>query len=269
MSVHCIALDLYSGDRVDDFAAGKAAGVQLIIHKATEGQSWTDPTYLSRRAAARAAGLLWAAYHFGTGAPVQAQVDRFLGAVLPDDDPTLRLVLDWELGSMSATDAKTFLAAVDARTGKRTILYSFLSFLTGQLGSVADREFASHPLWLAAWRDSAEAPAPQASWSRPLLWQYAADGEGGYPRSVAGIPGNALGQIDCNTAPGVSPETFRAAWLGDYAAPAHPHDWAWSQAQLKALGLYTDTIDGDPGANTERAVAAFIEKYAPQPGVQP
>lgn len=259
------AVDLYAGDRVDDFAAAKAAGVELIIHKASEGQSWRDPAYTLRRASARAAGLLWAAYHFGTGAPVAAQVDFFLGQVLPDDDPTLRLVLDWELGSMSVEAAKAFLAAVDARTGRRTVLYSFASFLTGRLGNTIDRELGAHPLWLAAWRDSTQPPAPQASWPDLILWQYAADHAGGYPRTVAGIPGDAAGAIDLNTVPGLSAAQFRTAWLAGFAVaptPAEPmHDWAWVQSQLAAAGLYRKKIDGDAGPATEAAVAAFIEAH--------
>jgi lysozyme len=264
------AVDLFSGDRVEDFARAKAAGVELVIHKASEGQSWDDPKYAVRRASARAAGLLFAAYHFGTGAPVAAQVDKFLSIVLPDEDPTLRLVLDWEVASMSVDAAKAFLAAVDARTGKRTILYSFAAFLTGRLGTTRDAELGAHPLWLAAWRDSAVAPTPQASWDRVLLWQYAADHAGGWPRTVDGIPGDAAGALDLNTMPGLTASEFRSAWLAGTPAPAAapatptpepPHDWASSQAHLRARGFYDGVIDGNPGPKTERAVAAFIAAH--------
>lgn len=46
--------------------------------------------------------------------------------------------------------------------------------------------------------------------------------------------------------------------------PPAAHDWAWVQAQLQSVGLYTgpgDTIDGDPGHDTEAAVAIIVEKY--------
>ena len=104
-------------------------------------------------------------------------------------------------------------------------------------------------------------------WTAPLLWQYAADGQGGFPRSVPGIPGNALGQLDCNTAPGMSVEQFRAAWLGDFSAAEHPHDWSWIQAQLAEEGVYSGKIDGDPGPKTEAAVASFVQanRAAPRP----
>lgn len=266
-SVKCVAVDLYSGDRVDDFSAAKDAGVELVILKASEGRTRRDATYQARRDAARKAGLLVAAYHFSYAGNVDAQVANFLAATSGDDDPELRFVLDWEDYAdswLSVAEARAFLAAVDAATGKRTVIYASDSFLKERLGAARDGEFASHPLWVAAYRNSALPPTPQASWPAPILWQYTDGTAGGFPRTIAGIPGNSIGQVDLNAAPGMTAEAFRAAWLGDTAAPAHPHDWSWSQAQLKALGLYTDTVDGDPGHNTEVAVAAFIEKYSPQ-----
>lgn len=265
----CLAVDLYSGDRVTDFAAVRAAGVQLVILKASEGRTIRDRSYIERRDRARAAGLQVAAYHFSTVADVQAQIENFLGAVLPDADPTLRLVLDWEdyQGSfLSVENARTFLRALDERTGRRTVIYASASFLEERLGNARDAELGSHPLWIAAYRDSAMPPKPQASWTAPILWQYSGDGVGGWPRTIPGIPGNDAGAIDLNSSPGMTPDQFRAAWLGDTAAADHPHDWAWCQAQLSALGLYTGRIDDDPGPKTEAAVAAFIEKYRPAQG---
>lgn len=262
-TVDLVAIDLYSGDRVSDWAAVKAAGVDLVIHKATEGSTYRDPTYHSRRAATRSAGLLWAGYHFATGAPVVSQIENFLGAVYPDNDPTLRLILDWESGALGVAAAKAFLAAVDARTGKRTIVYSYLAFLNNKLGAGPDRDFGSHPLWLAAYRNATTPPVPQASWPSVLLWQYSDGKSGAYPRRVAGIPGNALGEVDCNTAPGMTREQFRAAWLGDFTAPEHPRDWAWVQARLNALGASPQlVVDNQPGNNTAAAVAAFIEEHS-------
>lgn len=262
MTVTPIAVDLYSGDRVDDFAAAKAAGLRLIIHKATEGSTWRDPTFLARRTAAKAAGLLWASYAFGNGSPVQDQVDNFLGFV-GDSDPNDRFVLDWEVGTMTSDAAKAWLAAVDEKTGKRTVLYSFASFLTSNLGNTRDADFSSHPLWLAAWRDSDNPPTPQASWSAPILWQYEADGEGGNPKTIPGIPGNALGQVDLNCAVGMPPDQFVAAWLGNYQSVDHPHDSAWIQSRLNALGANPPlTVDGDLGPKSVAAIAAFIEAHS-------
>ena len=52
---------------MSSFETVKAAGIAGIIHKATQGLSFQDPTYHDRRTQALAAGLLWGAYHFGEG----------------------------------------------------------------------------------------------------------------------------------------------------------------------------------------------------------
>lgn len=41
-------------------------------------------------------------------------------------------------------------------------------------------------------------------------------------------------------------------------AAAPVKDWKWSQEKLKAAGFYGAAVDGDPGPQTEKAVAAFI-----------
>lgn len=262
-----VAVDLYEGDKVDDFAAARAAGIELAVLKASEGRTGRDTTYQTRRDAARKAGLLVAAYHFSYAGNVAAQVANFLAATAGDSDPGLRHVLDWEDYAdswLSIDDARIFLSAVDEATGKRTVLYASASFLTERLGAARDGEFASHPLWIAAYRDSALPPTPQVSWAAPILWQFTDGTAGGFPRAVPGIPGNDLGQLDINAAPGMTPDGFRAAWLGDYAAPAHPHDSAWIQARLNALGASPPlTVDGDLGPQSIAAIAAYIERTNP------
>src|SRR5262249_9174924 len=76
--------DLFHGDRVTSFAQARAAGVVGVIHKATTGQSGKDKLYNTRRADALNAGLLWGAYHWGTAAPVDKQLDNFLNTANPD-----------------------------------------------------------------------------------------------------------------------------------------------------------------------------------------
>lgn len=78
-----VVIDIYHGNAVDSFAQARAAGVLGIIHKATTGQTGKDKAYTDRRRDAEAAGLLWGAYHWGTNAPVAAQVDNFLMKAQP------------------------------------------------------------------------------------------------------------------------------------------------------------------------------------------
>ncbi len=200
-----LAIDIYSGNTVVDFAAVYAAGIRLVIHKASEGITIVDRKYAERRQQAKDAGLLWGAYHFGRGSDVDAQVANFLSVVNPD--PETRLVLDWEVPDMTPEMARRFVQEVDVRNPQPTILYSYVSFLTEQLGQKIDPILGARPLWLAAYRKTP--PIPQPSWATWLLWQYTDGQVGGDPKGVPGITGD----VDCNAFDGTEAE-LRAAWLG-------------------------------------------------------
>lgn len=267
------AIDLYQDDAVLDFKAVYASGIRLVIHKASEGATWRDAKYADRRKAATAAGLMWAAYHFGRGGDVSAQVANFLSAADPDD--TTRLILDWEVTDMSTDAARTFLSAIDAETGRPTILYSYQSFLRDQFEATADPFFGAHPLWLAAY--TVKPPVPQASWSKFLLWQYTDGVSGPEPHAVPGTSG----EIDCNHFEGTAAD-LKAAWLADATRPVTPtpDPWdlpaflsahvaqlgkpgadpmtLWAQIQLNVAGTSGPIPeDGFTGPQTSNAVRAF------------
>ena len=66
MSINAVIdVSHHNGTRLD-FAKAKADGILGVIHKASQGQANVDPMYRSNRNRARAAGLLWGAYHFAT-----------------------------------------------------------------------------------------------------------------------------------------------------------------------------------------------------------
>src|SRR3979409_2001802 len=73
---------------VTDFRQVRQSNILGVIHKATEGGDYADATCAARRPQAEAAGLLWGAYHFGTG---QMSGDRQGGLLLfgcPPGPPT-------------------------------------------------------------------------------------------------------------------------------------------------------------------------------------
>lgn len=71
------------------------------------------------------------------------------------------------------------------------------------------------------------------------------------------INGGLIGIVDCRTWLAKAKAIFVAA----PADATEPHDWRWTQTQLRARGIYTGVIDGDPGPKTEAAVAAFIAAH--------
>src|SRR5215467_9680166 len=59
-------IDISHNVTVSDFQSVRRSNILAVIHKATEGGDWLDPSYAIRRRQAESAGLLWGAYHFGT-----------------------------------------------------------------------------------------------------------------------------------------------------------------------------------------------------------
>jgi len=62
-----VIVDLSHWNQSVDFKLAKEDGILGVIHKATQGLQYVDPTYEERQKAAEEVNLLWGAYHFGTG----------------------------------------------------------------------------------------------------------------------------------------------------------------------------------------------------------
>ncbi len=181
-----VVVDLSHNNGSVDFAKIKAAGVLGVIHKATQGISYTDPKYLSRKQQALDVGLMWGAYHFGTGDDGQQQAQYFLKAVNPG--PKDLLVLDFEENtsgkSLTLADAEKFVTYINQITGTWPGLYSGVSYLTSILGSVKNPTLANCWLWLARYGKEPVAPITWANW---MLWQYTDGINGDEPHTLDGV----------------------------------------------------------------------------------
>src|SRR5216684_8317929 len=115
-----VVIDLSHHQEAVDFEQIKDAGVVGVIHKATQGLTYTDAKYAERRDEALSKGLLWGAYHFGVGADGSDQAAFFLDTIEPDR-ATL-LVLDYEPNltgpTMSLDQAREFVEHVADATGR-------------------------------------------------------------------------------------------------------------------------------------------------------
>ena len=189
-------VDIYHNDTVTSFQQAADSGLWGIIHKATTGATGTDPEYANRRKPALDAGLLWGAYHWGTNADVSAQVENFLDTAQPDE--TTLVALDFEEtegNQMTLDQARQFLTGVAAALGRKPVLYCGGLFKS-EMGNTVDPFFGSHRLWLAQYGPN---PVAQASWNTYWLWQYTDSLTGLGPNKVNGIPGDANGNLDCNS----------------------------------------------------------------------
>jgi lysozyme len=188
-------IDLSRFVTVTDFRAVRQSNILGVIHKATEGGDYVDPTCNTRRPQAEAAGLLWGTYHFGTGQMSGARQAAFYLSVSRPGPRTL-LSLDVEMNenrpanSMRLDQAEEFVQAVADATGRLPVVYIHPTWANGDPLPNSNRSFGARvtpasilarcPLWVADYHDSPEVPVGWAAtgWK---LWQYAGDESAGRP----------------------------------------------------------------------------------------
>jgi len=199
-----VVIDISHHNGAIDLSNAQQAGIVGIIHKATQGSSYSDPTFQGHFQQAQALGLLWGAYHFGNGDDGVSQADFFLKTVQPNGETIL--VLDFESNTagstMSLQEARDFVAHIQAVTGIWPGLYGG-SYLKEQLGSTTDPILQNCWLWLAQYGPT---PVLPPGWTNWTLWQY--------------TDGHIV--TDPNPIPGISPcdrdffidtqETLEAKW---------------------------------------------------------
>jgi lysozyme len=205
-------IDLSHFNQHPDFEQAKGDGILGVFHKATQGTRYFDPTYIAHRNAAQAAGLLWGAYHFGTGADGVEQAEFFLQKVAPAQD--VLLVLDFEFNpqgpTMTLEEARAFVTHIQSVTGRYPGLYAG-AYLKEKLGTQNDPVLANCWFWLSQFGPTAVVPPNWPAWT---MWQYTDGGQGVDPQPVAGI-----GRCDRDRFNGTA-EDLRRHWIPTAAAAA-------------------------------------------------
>lgn len=177
-----VIIDLSHYNEVTSFQEVQQSGIVGVIHKATEGTNWSDPTYASRKQQALGAGLWWGAYHFGVNEDGAAQAQYFLSIVNPG--PQDLLALDFEenpSSQMTIAQAEQFVTEVYKSTGRYPGFYSD-SLAGSLLGSSPNSILTNCWFWRAEYGGSA--PSVPNTWSTWTMWQYTESG------SVPGIGGD-------------------------------------------------------------------------------
>lgn len=179
-----IDLSHHNGARLR-FDKAKDDGIVGVIQKATQGESYVDPTFRKNRSAALDAELLFGAYHFGTGSDGVSQAEYFLETVEPDHKTVV--VLDFEDdptgGSMTLEEARAFVVHIHAKLGRWPGFYSGHT-IKRALGASVDPVLKNCWFWLAQYGPTAVVPPCWPTWT---LWQYTDGGLGPTPHSVNGI----------------------------------------------------------------------------------
>ncbi|MGZ5433017.1 MAG: glycoside hydrolase family 25 protein [Thermoanaerobaculia bacterium] len=171
-----------------DWTKVRAAGIQGVIHKATQGTTHVDSTFATARKDVPASGLLWGAYHFGTGDTSGTnQAQFFLDTVKPDAHTLC--AIDFESNPtgtpMTLAEMLDWIAAVEKATGRAPVVYGGKSLLFGDIASSPEPALAKCPLWIAQYTSAAAPSAiPPQVWKTWTLWQYTESG------TVDGITGH-------------------------------------------------------------------------------
>ncbi len=212
-TVNPLVVDLSHWDPAQDYEAVMAAGIVGVIYKATEGASYTDPTYVGQQQAAKAVGLKWGAYHFADSSNVDKQIENFLRFACPDPDELF--CLDWEDNggdTMSLDDVKVWIDEVERALSRRgeCVLYGGNTI---KENANADPMLTQRRLWLCQYGNEAVLPD---GWDKFWLWQFTDGNYGPKPHSIPGI-----GPCDINSYEGDA-EQLVLEWASGQEQPEPP-----------------------------------------------
>lgn len=177
-------IDVSSWQGSVDWQAQRRAGKKFAYVKASEGTTYTSPTFASQYNGAYNAGLIRGAYHFALpdSSSGGTQAAHFLasGGRWSNDGKTLPGVLDMEWNPYGATCygktkgemrhwMKSFLAHYKNRVGRYPVIYTNTNWWSQCVGY--DYSFGSKsPLWIARYGSSRGSLPP--GWNTHTFWQY-------------------------------------------------------------------------------------------------
>jgi lysozyme len=208
MIFNCSVVDISHHNGAVDLSHALSRGVIGILHKATQGLSYPDPMYKTNLDQSRQNGLMWGAYHFGTGEDGVTQADAFLSFVQPN--PRTLIALDLEANpqgvSMNLEDARAFVVHIQSVTGIWPGIYGGY-YLKQLLGSTTDPSLRNCWFWLSQYGPTAVVPPNWPTWT---LWQYTDGAIGPNPNPIPGI-----GHCDQNCYNG-TPDQLRQKWANGF-----------------------------------------------------
>lgn len=179
LPIQGVDLSRYQGDV--DFARLRGAGVHFAFIKATEGVDYVDPNFARNWAAAKAAGMPRAAYHFMFWCRPASAQEAWFEKNVPNDPDALPPILDVEWNNhsqlcpqkISAEDAYAkvvmMLQLMERHTGKLPVIYTDIAFHRDVL--------AGHNLPNTFWlRSVAAEPDDRYDGDSYSFWQWTTTG---------------------------------------------------------------------------------------------
>lgn len=182
---------IYRGIDVSEFqgtinySAVRAAGIDVVYIRSSEGTNFIDPYFKTNYENAKANGLKVGFYHYVTARSTELAVQEadFFASVIEGTSPDCKLAMDFEyFGGLSNEEVNqislAFLTRLEEVTRKEVVVYSDAY----NAGNVFDSTISNYPLWVADYFVSE--PAPNNNWSVWVGFQYSDVG------NIPGINGN-------------------------------------------------------------------------------
>ena len=175
-----LGFDMSHYQTISSWSSVYSGGRQFVFVKATEGATYTDPTFASNMSGATGAGVIAGAYHYAhpDSNTATTEANKFLGVASSYIGAGyLKPVLDIEEGSLTKSAMSTWVNSwcntVLNATGVRPIVYSYPDFATNKL----DSSVTQWSPWMASYNSQSPqtgAPNSTAPWSGWSFWQYSA-----------------------------------------------------------------------------------------------
>ena len=207
-------IDVSYWDAGIDWPKVRATGQRFVFVKATEGNTYQDPTYDDNWFGAKSAGLLRGAYHFfHCNIDPKKQADNFINYVKSfNDNGELAPVLDLETHDNVKKEkiipaVKTYLDLIEAAFGKKPIIYSgyfFLQDYLSEAGGGPPMWAKDYPLWIAQYPNQytpGMSPLLPRGWFKWTIWQY----------SEKGVINGINADVDLNLFNGTLEELYKFA----------------------------------------------------------
>jgi lysozyme len=207
MSNPLVIVDLSHHNPEPDWEKLQAGGVIGVILKATEGTSYIDPTFGSRRQMAKQAGLACASYHFLKRGNARGQMMHYLDVVGPV--PGERVIIDYEASGLTLNELEDAVEALARQPLNLQITVYSGHLIKDQLGSdknVLLSDFTS--LWIAQYGTTVKWPT--GTWPVWSLWQFT---------DKANVPGISA-PVDGNRFNGSVENAYK--WLSPAVQPVEP-----------------------------------------------
>lgn len=179
-----IIIDAYYKNSIDWKKLKTDKRVVGILHKATEGETFVDPKYDSRRSLAKENGYKWGSFHLLKNGNALKQAEFYLDKIGNNSADEI-MALDIECTEntecnvpeykVTYDEIKSFLNHIKLKTGRYPIFYANQSVVKDLTKNHPnDKLFSKIPLWYARFKSNVT-DFPKGIWNTYTFWQFSSE----------------------------------------------------------------------------------------------